>query len=155
MKLEIISAQLKEKLQLFNGDAVSMSPWETADFLLHCGEVLLKYVAYSNKQIEQDSDAFLSKNEITKIDNLFRELGDNFFPMAHTSAPLSRLKIVNSYEYENLNNRTENFLIKVTNNCEINLATSIEMNERNIRLNRELLDELKNLREEIRIVLNP
>ena len=155
MKIEIISKKLKEKLQPHNSDAVSMSPWETADFLLQCGEILIKYIEYSNKQIGPDSEAFLSKSEITKIDNLFRELGDNFFPMAHTTAPLRDLKIVNARQYEDLNNRVENLLVEFAHHHENNLLVSIEANERNIRLNREIINEVQNLRTEIRTVLNP
>ena len=155
MTLEYISSQLKEESQRFDSETLSMGPYDTANFLMLCGEILLKYVEYSNKQLEPDSQAFLSKSDISKIDSLFRELGDNFFPMAHTTAPLRDLKIVNAYEYENLNNRVENFLLTMTDKCEQNLAISVEMNERNILLNRELIDELRNLREHIRDVLNP
>ena len=155
MKIEDISAQLKEKLQRHNGNTLAMCPWETADFLLKCGETLIKYIEYTNKQNEHDSEAFLSKREIEKIDSLFRELGDNFFPMAHTTEPLRKLKIVNAHEYENLNNRVENFLLNVANNYEINLEKNIEMNEQHIRANREHIAEIRKLREEIRVVLNP
>ena len=155
MKIEDISVQLKENLKSHNGDTVSMCPWETADFLLRCGEILIRYMKYSNKQIQPDSEAFFSKSEIEKIDNLFRELGDNFFPMAHTTAPLRDLKIVNTREYEHLNYRLEALLLNFTNNYEITLAENIEVNERNIRLNREFIDELRSLREDMRPILNP
>lgn len=155
MKLDIISTQLKEKLHYFNDDTVSMSPWQIADFLLHCREILLKYVEYSNKQLESDSEAFLSKSDIEKISGLFKELGDNFFPMAHTTAPLSSLKIVNAYEYGNLNNRVEDFLLNIASNYAINLDESIEMNKRHIEFKHQQLDEIFKLREEIRNVLNP
>jgi hypothetical protein len=155
MTIQLISAQLKEISQTFNRDTVSMCPYETANFLLRCGETLLKYVEYSNNQIGPDSEAFLSASDMGKIDSLFRELGDNFFPMAHTTEPLRNLKIVNFYEYENIKNRAENFLMSMADNCEMNLASSIEINERNTALNRELIEELRNLREEFRSVLNP
>jgi hypothetical protein len=155
MKPEIISAQLKEKLQRHSGRTLAMCPWETADFLLKCGDALIKYIEHTNKQLEPDSEAFLSKSEIGKIDSLFRELGDNFFPMAHTTEPLTSLKIVNADEYQNLNNRVEDFLLNIANNYEMNLEESNEMNERNKRLISEHITEIRNLREEIRIVLNP
>ena len=155
MKIEIISTKLKEKLQPHNGDTVSMSPWETADFLLLCGEILIKYIEYSNKQVEPDSEAFLSKSEIAKIDNLFRELGDNFFPMAHTTAPLRVLKIVNARQYEDLNNRVENLLMTFLHHNEDNFAEIIAINDRNLRLSREIFDRFENLKREIRTVLNP
>ena len=87
-----------------------------------------------------------------KINNLFRELGDNFFPMAHTTAPLRDLKIVNARQYEDLNNRVEHLLMEFAHH---HTNYSIEANERNIRLNRDVIDAVENLRAEIRDVLNP
>ena len=155
MKPEIISAQLKEKLQRHSGRTLAMCPWETADFLLKCGDALIKYIEHTNKQLGPNSEALLSASDMGKIDSLFRELGDNFFPMAHTTEPLRNLRIVNASQYADLNNRVQNFLLTVTDRCENNLAESIAINERNVRLNREILTELRRLREEINIVVNP
>ena len=155
MKIEYISENFKENLQKFNRETLSMCPYETANFLLKCGEVLLKYIEYSNKQYEPNSEALLNVNEKTKIDNLFRELGDNFFPMAHTTAPLRELKIVIARQYEDLNGRVEYLLRKFIENYKNNLVTSIEINERNTRLNYEVLDEIKKVREEVKLLLNP
>ena len=155
MTIEYISAQLKEESQRFSRETLSMGPYDTANFLLLCGEILLKYVEYSNKQLEPDSQAFLSKSDITKIDGLFRELGDNFFPMAHTDAPIRNLKIVNALQYENLNERVQNVFMNLTQVSETILATNIDINQRNIALSHEMLDDLQNLRTEIRDVLNP
>jgi hypothetical protein len=155
MKLEFISAHLKERLQRYDGETLSMGPYDTANFLLLCGETLLKYIEYSNKQIEPDSQAFISKSDISKIDDLFRELGNDFFPMAHTNEPLRNLKIVNARQYEDLNARVEYLLRNFIENYGNNLATSIEINERNIRLNHEVLDEIKKVREEVKFLLNP
>jgi hypothetical protein len=155
MTIEYISAQLKEESQRFERDTLSMGPYDTANFLLLCGEMLLKYVEYSNQQIEPDSQAFLSKSDTSKIDSLFRELGNNFFPMAHTDAQLRYLKIVNAQQYESLNERVENVFINLAQVSETILATNIDINHRNIELSREMLDDLQRLRTEIRDVLNP
>ena len=141
MTIEYISAQLKEESQRFSRETLSMGPYDTANFLLLCGKILLKYVEYSNKQLEPDSQAFLSKSDITKIDGLFRELGDNFFPMAHTDAPIRNLKIVNALQYENLNERVQNVFMNLTQVSETILATNIYINQRNIALSHELLDD--------------
>ena len=93
MKLEFISAQMKERLQRYGSETLSMGPYDTANFLLLCGEILLKYIEYSNKQIEPDSQAFITKTDINKIDDLFRELGNNFFPMAHTNEQIGRAHV--------------------------------------------------------------
>ena len=155
MKLEFISAQMKERLQRYGDETLSMGPYDTANFLLLCGEILLKYIEYSNKQIEPDSQAFISKSDISKIDDLFRELGNNFFPMAHTNEPLRNLKIVNALQYEDLNARVNYLITNFAEHYENNMVTSIEMKEREVRLNRELIAELRNIREEIRTLLNP
>ena len=155
MTLEFISAQLKKESKRFSRETLSMGPYETANFLLLCGEILLKYVEYSNKQLEPDSQAYLSESDISKIDDLFQELGHNFFPMAHTEAPIRNLKIVNAQQYENLNERVENVFMHFTRVSKIIMAANIEVNERNIGLSREMLDDLQNLREQIRDVLNP
>lgn len=155
MELKNISAQLKEKIELHNTKTLEMCPWETADFLLKCGVALIKYIVYTNNQIEQDSEAFLSKSEIEKIDGLFRELGDNFFPMAHTTEPLRYLKIVNNREYVDVINHVESFLRATIEHCHENLTTSVATNEHNKKINNLLLNELDLIREKLRVVLNP
>lgn len=155
MTLEFISSQLKEESQRFDSDTLSLGPYDTANFLLLCGEMLLKYVEYSNKQLEPDSQAFLSTSDISKIDSLFRELGNNFFPMAHTDAPIRYLRIVNAQQFENLNDRIENVIMHFTQTSEDILRTTININERNIAVSLEMLNDLQNLREEIGDVLNP
>jgi hypothetical protein len=155
MHIELTSAHLKEKLQAFKNDTTSMCPYETGNLLLLLGDVLLNYVEYSNKQVKPESDAFLSSKDITKIDNLFRELGNNFFPMAHTTAPLRDLKIVNVMQHENLTNQAGSLIANFIDNCENNLEIIAQINERNIQLRRELLGELQNVRRDMREMLNP
>jgi hypothetical protein len=155
MKIDQISKELKDNIKNLNRDTLSMNPYEIACFLSRSGEILLKYVEYSNKQLDTTSEEYINGEEITKIDNLFREMGDNFFPMAHTTEPLRNLKIVNDHEYEDLKNHIENYLITVINYCNRNLATSIEENERVMTQNEELLGELRIIKERVREVLNP
>ena len=155
MKVDNISKELKEIIIALNRDTLSMGPYEIGYFLSRCGEILLKYVDYSNRQIPASSDGYINTDEITKIGNLFQEMGDNFFPMAHTTTPLRNLKIVNEIEYEDLKNHIENYLITVINQSEINIATSIEVNERVMSQNEELLGELRTIKERVRTVLNP
>ena len=126
-----------------------------SSFLLLCGEILLKYIEYSNKQLEPDSQAYLSESDISKIDDLFRELGNNFFPMAHTDEPLRNLRIVNTQQYENLNERIENFIISFTRTSEDILRTNIGISEHNNEFSRAVLAQLEEFRTEIRNVLNP
>lgn len=155
MTIEFISAQLKEESQRFSRETLSLGPYETANYLLLCGKILLQYVKYSNQQIEPDSQAFFSKSELDKIEDLFRELGNNFFPMAHTNEPLRNLRIVNTHQYENINERIENLIISFTRTSEDILRSNIEINERNNEFSNAVMAQLENFREEIRDVLNP
>lgn len=155
MTIEFISAQLKEESQRFSRETLSLGPYETANYLLLCGKILLQYVKYSNQQIEPDSQAFFSKSELDKIEDLFRELGNNFFPMAHTNEPLRNLRIVNTHQYENINERIDDFIISFTRTSEDILRSNIEINERNNEFSNAVMAQLENFREEIRDVLNP
>ena len=104
MYIEDISTELKYGLQVFNRDSLMMSPYEIANFLIICKDALLKYIELSNQQIGQESQGYFGKDESKKIESLFRELGDNFFPMAHTNQRLGQLKIIDSERSEKLRN---------------------------------------------------
>jgi hypothetical protein len=155
MTIEYISAQLKDESQRFSRETLSLNPYDTANYLLLCGKILLQFIKYSNQQIEPDSQAFFSKSDIDKIEDLFRELGNNFFPMAHTDEPLRNLRIVNTQQYENLNTRIENFIISFTQTSEDILRANIGINERNNEFSHAVLAQLEDFRTEIRDVLNP
>jgi methyl-accepting chemotaxis protein len=102
MYIEDISTELKYELQVFNQDVLMMSPYQIANFLIVCKEALLKYIEFSNQQLGQESQGYFGKDESKKINSLFRELGDNFFPMAHTNQRLGQLKIIDSDRGERL-----------------------------------------------------
>ena len=104
MYIEDISTELKYELQIFNQDALMMSPYEIANLLIVCKDALLKYIEFSNQQLGQESQGYFGKDDSKKIDSLFRELGDNFFPMAHTNQRLGQLKIIDSERGEKLIN---------------------------------------------------
>ena len=71
-----------------------MSPDEVALFLRISSEALVNYIRNSNDQLGENAMGFVPPMEIDKIYFIFRELIDNFFPMAHTNRPLRDLKIV-------------------------------------------------------------
>ena len=152
MTLEFISAQLKKESKRFSRETLSMGPYDTANFLLLCGKILLKYVEYSNKQLEPDSQAYLSESDISKIDDLFQELGHNFFPMAHTEAPLRDLQIMNTIQFENLSERVEYVFMNFIRNSEAALAAQVNIDHDLVRMRNQFLDELQNIRTEIRAV---
>ena len=102
MELSNISLNLKQSLQQNDAKILDLSPGEVAGFLEICRQALRGYVSYANAQLGSDSEAFLPVTEFEKIDSVFRELSDNFFPMAHSNGNLRHLQIVNKTEYRHV-----------------------------------------------------
>lgn len=103
MQLHDISINLRDNLQAFNQNPLMMSPYEIANFLKFCNDALLNYVQYSNSQLSQELQGYVSEDDAEKINALFQELSDNFFPMAHTDTRLGLLKIIESRKLYELN----------------------------------------------------
>ena len=99
MELKSISLNLKHSIQQNHSATLGLSPGEIAGFLDVCRQALHGYVCHANAQLGSDSDALLSIKELEKIDSVFRELTDNFFPMAHSNEHLRNLQIVDKTEY--------------------------------------------------------
>lgn len=102
MELSNISLNLKQSLQRNDAKILDLSPGEVAGFLEMCHQALCGYVFYANAQLSPDSEAVLSVADIEKIDSVFRELTNNFFPMAHSTENLRYLQIVNKTEYRHV-----------------------------------------------------
>jgi hypothetical protein len=94
MGMQEIGIELNDALGQFERGAHNMCPDEVALFLRISSEALVNYIHNSNDQLGEDSMGFVPPMEIDKINFIFRELIDNFFPMAHTNRPLSELKII-------------------------------------------------------------
>ena len=112
MQLEEISFLLKEEARGLKSNVLANNPYEIANFLLCCGNILLKFAEHSNLQLNEDSKGFLSTAEMEKIRHYFEELGQNFFPMAHTSEPLGHLHIVDKKRSEELRDRLQHLSVQ-------------------------------------------
>lgn len=112
MQLEEISLTLKEGARSLKRSVSASNPYEIANFLLCCGNVLSMYMEYSNQQLEENSKGFLSTAEMEKIGHYFQILGQNFFPMAHTSEPLGHLHIVDKKRSEELRDRLQQLSVQ-------------------------------------------
>ena len=99
MQLKNLNLNLKQKIQQNSVDTLMLSPDEIAGFLAICNEALISYVLNANAQLGGHSEAFITTVEVEKIDSVFRELSNNFFPMAHSNEPLGHLQIVNKDEH--------------------------------------------------------
>ena len=67
MYIEDISTELKYELQVFNQDALMMSPYEIANLLIVCKDALLKYIEFSNQQLGQESQGYFGKDDSKKL----------------------------------------------------------------------------------------
>ena len=133
MELKNISLYLKQSIEDNNADTLDLSPWEIAGFLNICHRSLYAYICHANEQLGPDSEAYIPITELEKIDSIFRELTDNFFPMAHSNEPLRRLQIVNKDEYH----RVADGLLRLS------------------RVGKEAQDLSENLSQSIRRLINP
>ena len=128
MELKKISLNLKHSIIHNNQNILDYSPYSVAEFLDIYSKILQSYICYANEQLGEDSEAYISKNELEKIDSLFRELTDNFFPMAHTNNPLRDLQIVETEKFRVFQNRLMHFIDhnQRTNEISEYLSESIE-----------------------------
>lgn len=133
MELKNISLYLKQSIENNHANALDLSPWEIAGFLNICHRSLYAYITHANEQLGSDSEAYIPITELEKIDSIFRELTDNFFPMAHSNEPLRRLQIVNKDEYH----RVADGLLRLS------------------RVGEEAQDLSENLSQSIRRLINP
>ena len=133
MELKNISLYLKQSIENNHADALDLSPWEIAGFLNICHRSLYAYISHANEQLGSDSEAYIPITELEKIDSIFRELTDNFFPMAHSNEPLRRLQIVDKDEYH----RVADGLLRLS------------------RVGEEAQDLSENLSQSIRRLINP
>jgi hypothetical protein len=133
MELKNISLYLKQSIENNHADALDLSPWEIGGFLNICHRSLYAYITHANEQLGSDSEAYIPITELEKIDSIFRELTDNFFPMAHSNEPLRRLQIVNKDEYH----RVADGLLRLS------------------RVGEEAQDLSENLSQSIRRLINP
>lgn len=133
MEIRNISLHLKQSIEEKNTDTLDLSPWEIAGFLNICHRSLHAYICHANEQLGPDSEAYIPISELEKIESIFRELTDNFFPMAHSNESLRRLQIVDKDEYH----RVAEGLLRLT------------------RVGEEALDLSNNLSQSIRRLINP
>ena len=67
MQLEEISFLLKEEARGLKSNVLANNPYEIANFLLCCGNILLKFAEHSNRKQNEDTKGFQSKAEKGKI----------------------------------------------------------------------------------------
>ena len=128
MNLKDTSMALKWTIPLGNNNALDIPPDEVTTILEISCHALCEYIKYSNEQLGNKSEAYISPREISRIESVFTELINNFFPMAHSTSPLRDLQIVNKPELLDIKRHLESMenFSNVANEISKQLSDSIQ-----------------------------
>jgi hypothetical protein len=141
MQLVDIAFRLKDVTNASSPDPLQMAPYLIANLLLKYGEIIIQYAAYSNQQLGNESAPFVTKENLKKIDSLFRELGNNFFPMAHTNVNLGKLRIVDGERCDKIRNLFDDLSNQILGlEREIPTAQLSEIRTRILQISEEFKD---------------
>ena len=88
--------ELNEFLKTDTNPALDLNPYQIASLLNIVGPILIEHIEQSQLDASYPMQDKISAENLNRLDGLFRELGDNFFPMAHTTLPLRSLRIAKS-----------------------------------------------------------
>ena len=88
--------ELNEFLKRDTNFALDLNPYQIASLLNIVGPILIEHIEQSQLDANYPMQDKISAENLNRLDGLFRELGDNFFPMAHTTLPLRSLRIAQS-----------------------------------------------------------
>ncbi len=117
MKLQEITNELQVNLRHLISCEDRRNAYGVAFFLDKVNIFLKNYIILFNEQHSAYPEMQFSPEEIVELDNMLGELSGNFFPMAHTNAPLGALQITNREEInselqtiENLHRHMEHLL---------------------------------------------
>jgi hypothetical protein len=115
MNLKDINLNFKDAIENGTDTHGKLYPYDVATFLEICHKTLQHYIRHANSQIDDDA-SHITSAELEKINSVFKELYENFFPMAHTNSPLSELHIINTekakrmkYLYEHISRCIDDF----------------------------------------------
>ena len=125
MDIGAICQNLKQKIPL-EKNALNIYPDIIMDILDVSCQSLCEYVKYSNKLNEGNPESLVSNEQVETIKSVFKELLDNFYPMAHTNKPLRELQIIDKESFLRLKNDIQCY----QNSC---LNNSIEFSEELIK----------------------
>ncbi len=143
MQLVDIAFRLKDVTKTSSPDPLQMAPYIIANLLLKYGEIIILFAEYSNLQLGNDSSALIEKENLKKIDSLFRELGNNFFPMAHTNVNLGKLKIVDGARCNQIRILFDDLSDQIVGlEREIPTAQLLEIRTKILRISEEFKDVL-------------
>lgn len=104
----VITQNLKQKIPT-ERNALNIYPDKIWDILDVSCQSLYEYIRYSNKLNENNPESYISDEQIETIKSTFKELLDNFYPMAHTNKPLRELQIIEKESFLRLKNEIQHY----------------------------------------------
>jgi hypothetical protein len=85
--------KLKQRIPL-EKNALNIYPDKIMDILDISYQSLCGYIEYSNQLNVNNPELIINHEQIETIKSVFKELLDNFYPMAHSNKPLRDLQII-------------------------------------------------------------
>lgn len=108
VSLKEICQNLKQKIP-FEKNALEIYPDKIFDILDVSCKSLCEYIIFSNQVNKNSPELIISNEQLESIKSVFKELMDNFYPMAHTDKPLKELQIIDKESFLILKNEIENY----------------------------------------------
>ncbi len=130
MKLENIGAELSRTTLSCPPYSSQHDAYSVGEFLRISGEALIHFIRNANEQIGEAAEGYINDESIDKIHAMYKDLGDNFFPMAHSNKPLRNLRIVETEKLQLI----ESFLYQFK-----------QLAEHNLTLNTDFLEVVRNI----------
>jgi len=149
--LSAVNLKLIERLRQLTGDPLDLSPWVIAALLDDCANALKSYVTIANSEVGIESEAFVPAHVIEQVGSVFKELSDNFFPMAHTDRPLRELQIVNTAELRHINGEWEDLSRGMMAKTEYLHAQANE----HLESSHQMMAEIERLRARLDQIIHP
>lgn len=125
MDLAALCLNLKQRIPI-EKNALEIYPDKIFDILDVSCKSLCEYIIYSNKLNKNNPELIINNEQLETIKSVFKELMDNFYPMAHTNKPLRKLQIIDKESFLTLKNEIECY----RNYC---LNNTIEFSEKLIK----------------------
>ena len=115
MDIGALCLNLKQRIPL-EKNALNIYPDKIMDILDISCQSLCGYVKYSNQLNTNNPEFIISDEQIETIKSVFKELLDNFYPMAHTNKPLRELQIIDKENILRLKNEIQSYQNYCLNN---------------------------------------
>jgi hypothetical protein len=139
-----INRGLKRALEHHPAAALPGSPYTVIEILRLSHDALEAFVQHANTELAATPEACVSRDEMEKIREVYAELLNNFFPMAHTDQPIRELQIIERRRIAHLRGLLGEFM-GLHEHARMLSEESRRITERTEALHHQFLDEFHQL----------